>query len=285
MESFKDLSKEIKAALYDRVGDPLISSFVFFFVTWNWRFFYMLVRPGNASTESAIESAISYFDWSSIIAPITFSLLYVFGYSWLRKHVVAYWYMRQTNALNAKRRAENSKLLTQEEGQRLRDQAEDEGRKLIARLEEQTRANTAFREFIVHFAQQWVGRGKGTSTFALYESYTATSGNGVYAITQSGNRVTDVEFSNSQSQKYVYVFERAGMGSHVLGAAEGSIVPVPEIMKNNPAVKKLHFMSTKELLTEEQLSERVAAKQSAITLVQFTRIDEFTAKFDRVTTQ
>ncbi|UOG42060.1 hypothetical protein [Leptospira noguchii] len=70
---FEDLIETIKGKLYERISNPFLFSFTFFFISTNWRFFYKLYMGDSMnSMDSLLEKhPINY------CMPAVYSLLYV----------------------------------------------------------------------------------------------------------------------------------------------------------------------------------------------------------------
>lgn len=69
--------EEAKKALLGRLRDPLVLGYFLGFVTFNWRFFYLLVvHDKDATAVAGIELAANQLTWRSYVVPVIVATVY-----------------------------------------------------------------------------------------------------------------------------------------------------------------------------------------------------------------
>ena len=119
-----DITKNIKATLYDRVTCPFISSYVTAWIVWNWRIILTLLSKLDYSAKLvAIENEIkpeTYF------VPFLGALIYVFIYPWFARGCFFSWQHYVTAKKNIKTNSEAKEKLSAEKANELRKELEAE---------------------------------------------------------------------------------------------------------------------------------------------------------------
>ncbi|UOG50910.1 hypothetical protein [Leptospira noguchii] len=127
----EDLVKSFKASMYDRISDPLISSFFLSLCTWNWKPIFILLKS-KLPVEIRLLYVQSlyfsnYFDYLFAIGPaVTISLFYTFGYPYIKVKVIEFNSMITQKIRYIKEHYENDIKLTIEQSQNLRMKFEAE---------------------------------------------------------------------------------------------------------------------------------------------------------------
>lgn len=127
----EDLVKSFKASMYDRISDPLISSFFLSLCTWNWKPIFILLKSKLPVEIRILYVHSLYFsnccDYLFAIVPaIVFSLIYMFGYPYIKVFVIKFNSMITQKIRNIKEPYENDIKLTIEQSQKLRMKFEAE---------------------------------------------------------------------------------------------------------------------------------------------------------------
>ncbi len=123
-----DLSKSIKAQLYERVSSPLLASFCLSWVAWNYRFVMVIV-----SSVPFVEK-ISYIDThifptnqqvllQGSLYPLLTALFLIFAYPIPAKYVYEYWRKRQRELKEIQQRIDDETPLSREEAREIRREA------------------------------------------------------------------------------------------------------------------------------------------------------------------
>ena len=134
-----DLSKTIKAQLYERINSPLLGSFLLSWATWNYRFIVTLF------SEMSVEKTFIYIDqtlyptwlyasWILFIGPAITAAFLIFIYPYPAKFVYEYARNRQKELKEIQQKIDDETPLTRQEAREIRDIAQ----KRINELEEQT---------------------------------------------------------------------------------------------------------------------------------------------------
>lgn len=129
-----DLSKSIKAQLYERVSSPLLASFVISWAIWNYRFILVLVSSMSAPEKfvyidaQIFPTAQQVFFYGSLYPLIT-ALVLIFIYPIPAKYVYRYWRKRQRDLKEIQQSIDDETPLTKEEARQIRQEA------LIASIE------------------------------------------------------------------------------------------------------------------------------------------------------
>lgn len=123
-----DLSKSIKAQLYERVSSPLLASFCLSWVAWNYRFVMVLV------SSMPFAEKISYIDThifptyqqvllQGSLYPLLTALFLIFAYPIPAKYVYEYWRKRQRELKEIQQRIDDETPLSREEAREIRREA------------------------------------------------------------------------------------------------------------------------------------------------------------------
>lgn len=123
-----DLTKTVKAQLYERANSPLFGAFAISWCAWNYKFLLVLL-----SSMPAIEK-LDYIDshifpsfmgvaLRGVCFPLLSAIVYIYLYPIPAKYVYQYWRNRQKELKGIQQRIEDETPLTQEEARELRRQS------------------------------------------------------------------------------------------------------------------------------------------------------------------
>ena len=123
-----EISKTIKAQLYERASSPLLTSFIFSWLIWNYRFILTLISSLPFHDKiNYIDLAIfpSYFQilTQGIIFPLFTTAFIVFIYPIPAKFVYSYWRKRQRELKEIQQKIDDETPLTKEEARQIRQKA------------------------------------------------------------------------------------------------------------------------------------------------------------------
>lgn len=138
---FDELTKSVKASLYERAISPLFGTFVISWAVWNYKFIFVLISSMPVDEKLDYIDTFIYFDiWSCIligfIYPLITALLFIFIYPYPALYVYKYWQEKQKKLKEAKQSIEDETPLTIEESRNIRRelfQLESEYDKELAR--------------------------------------------------------------------------------------------------------------------------------------------------------
>lgn len=119
-----DLTKEIKAQLYERVRSPLFGTFAFAWAAWNYRSLLAVVSGMTFQEKLAYLDAIypSWWHWATycLAGPLTTAVLLLLTYPYPARWIYQYWANQQKELKKVQQRIEDETPLTQEEAKALR---------------------------------------------------------------------------------------------------------------------------------------------------------------------
>lgn len=133
-----DLTKEIKAQLYERVKSPLFGAFAFSWVGWNYRALLGVVSELHFKERMAYLDGLypTTEDWFNhcVWWPLLTAVLFLVIYPWPARAMYWYWAWQQKELKKVQQRIEDETPLTQEEARALRAVALDQTREFESRL-------------------------------------------------------------------------------------------------------------------------------------------------------
>ncbi|HHQ4736357.1 hypothetical protein [Aeromonas veronii] len=152
---FKELSKSLKASLYERASSPLIGAIAISWVGFNWKaILYMLL------SESKIEDKLSYFGEhysdlnTNLIHPVLIgsaaSILYPF-FAFVPFYV---WEKVQHAQINIKQRLSMSQLLTVEQSLQLREEISEKDKQLRVIIDENQKSKLELNKTIKQLSDE-----------------------------------------------------------------------------------------------------------------------------------
>lgn len=125
---FDDLSKSIKAQLYERVSSPLLASFSLSWAAWNYRFILVIISsmsPGEkiAYIDSQIFQTSQEILLRGTLYPLITALCLIFVYPIPAKYVYQYWRRKQKELKEVQQQIDDETPLTKEEARQIRREA------------------------------------------------------------------------------------------------------------------------------------------------------------------
>jgi len=120
-----EISKSIKADLYERVRSPLFGAFSFSWAVWNWRFLLVLFSDMKVSEKINYMDGTLYYGWLQPIfflsvGPLISALLFIYLYPIPAKYVFKYTKEEQKKLKAIKVEVEDDTPLSQDEHNKLR---------------------------------------------------------------------------------------------------------------------------------------------------------------------
>ena len=131
----EEITKSIKATLYERVGNPLLSSFCIAWAIWNYRFLMLIMSNLNVSEKfSAIDQLYHWWSWNlydfnvsisksfiiTFLGPLVSSIAYIWILPIPTIFFYEIWYKNQITLLRIKQKIEDETPITQAEARKLR---------------------------------------------------------------------------------------------------------------------------------------------------------------------
>lgn len=140
-----DLTKEIKAQLYERARSPLFGAFALAWVGWNNRALMILisdlgVREKLASIDSIYKSNWDWLIWGGIL-PMLSAMAFILLYPYPARWVYGYWATQHKKLKLVQQAIEDETPLTQEEAKALRKASLTQQTELQMQLRELTEFN------------------------------------------------------------------------------------------------------------------------------------------------
>lgn len=137
----EDIITTIKAQLYERAVSPLMGSFIFSWLVWNYKLIILFFSDEDFIEKYRIINEILYASPQdlmllSFIYPLVTAALYLFAYPYPAKYTYQFSRNRQKEISDIKRKVEEETLLTVKESQSLRreiNSLEEEYQKLFSK--------------------------------------------------------------------------------------------------------------------------------------------------------
>jgi predicted RNase H-related nuclease YkuK (DUF458 family) len=171
---FEDLSKTIKAQLYERVRSPLLSSFAMSWAGWNYKFllvaFSAMTSPEKLlfietnvfpTTESVLMNGVAY--------PLLTALALIFIYPIPAKYIYEYSRKRQRELKKIQQRIDDETPLTREEAREVRKEALRAMLDLETELEKRRNETQRLKELVTSMEEQ-IARGTAFQKDASVEA-------------------------------------------------------------------------------------------------------------------
>lgn len=145
-----DLTKEIKAQLYERVKSPLFGAFALSWVGWNYRaILAVLSKMSFPETAAYLDKLYpSNFDWlwHCFGGPLVTATLFLLIYPWPARAMYWYWATQHKKLKKVQQDIEDETPLTQEEATVLRKTSLEQVATLEAKILEQRQLNNELNE-------------------------------------------------------------------------------------------------------------------------------------------
>jgi hypothetical protein len=135
---FDDLTKDIKAQLYERARSPLTGTFIFSWIGWNFRpisiYFSSFTYDEKVAHWNAFYSGNYEPYLSGFVFPFLTSALFIFLYPFPAKWAYHYWHWQHMKIKKIQQQIEDVTPLTQEEANELRKKSIQELTKMQQEL-------------------------------------------------------------------------------------------------------------------------------------------------------
>lgn len=145
-----DLSKEIKAQLYERVKSPLFGAFALSWVAWNYRaLLAVLSKMTFPETLAYLDTLYpSPWHWGGyvIVGPLSTAVLFLVVYPHPARAMYRYWANQHKELKKVQQEIEDETPLTQEEAKALRKTSLEQVSALEAQILEQRQLNNELNE-------------------------------------------------------------------------------------------------------------------------------------------
>ena len=227
MSGFKDVVESLKLRLKERIVDPFLGSFTLSFIGWNWQGFYYLLFVKTSSHDdmvATISVGQQYFNAYSFIVPVGFSLLYLFGYPWIKRLILAHhlrWEAFFSNLIKEKR---GLVAMTSEE---------------VRKLEMNFTHTIETLQTSLNEKNETISKSEGQLR-SLYSEITGTDLNLVAVLGSDsmykepgfylrGDGIKPASGVSQRVEELYYVV--GGTGNALLGVKVGGVIPIPRHMK------------------------------------------------------
>lgn len=125
-----ELTKSIKAALYDRTVSPLFGAFLISWLAWNHRFVVVLLSSMDVAEKFSYIDENIYGTWwplvgNAFLLPLLTALFFIFAYPYPAKYVYEFWRHRQKELKLIRQKIEDETPLTMAESRVLREKLAD----------------------------------------------------------------------------------------------------------------------------------------------------------------
>uniref|UniRef100_Q47D47 Uncharacterized protein n=1 Tax=Dechloromonas aromatica (strain RCB) TaxID=159087 RepID=Q47D47_DECAR len=145
-----DLTKEIKAQLYERVKSPLFGAFAFSWVAWNYRALLALVSDLEFADKMAFIDKAYPTAWElslhGALGPLISALLFLWLYPYPARFMYSYWAKQQKELKKVQQSIEDETPLTQEEANALRKAGFAQAKEYQSQLKELSATNKELEE-------------------------------------------------------------------------------------------------------------------------------------------
>jgi hypothetical protein len=143
---FDDITKEIKAQLYDRARSPLFGGFVFAWVAWNFPSVLAILSDMPFSEKLEFWAKFYGGEWESLsrlfLYPLGSAILFIAVYPFPARWTFHYWHWQHTKLKAIQQNIEDSTPMTQEEVKELRKITLEQQ----TRMQEQLRSVTTINQ-------------------------------------------------------------------------------------------------------------------------------------------
>lgn len=115
----QEIYKSIKATLYDRIENPILSSFLISWFVCNWKIFLALLSPAEGSLAFRIDLIYRHLEyasyWRLLGIPVLATLFWVFVFPFILQYLLPRHYLLQTKLRKMNDDFMAGQLLTREE--------------------------------------------------------------------------------------------------------------------------------------------------------------------------
>jgi len=153
-----DVTKSIKAQLYDRISSPLFSSFLISWAAWNYKF--ILVVLSSASTKEKFALVEIVFPDTRALAlqgavfPLLTALAIIFLYPYPAKYIYKFSRLQHQELKIIQTQIDDATPMTKEEARKLRKEAMATAAELDAQIDKHRAETSHFKERIVSLQKE-----------------------------------------------------------------------------------------------------------------------------------
>lgn len=153
-----DLSKSIKAQLYERVSSPLLASFGISWLAWNYRFVMALISSLSFNEKLAFIDTQIFPTYERVLLqgglyPLATALLLIFVYPIPAKFVYEYWKKRQRDLKEVQQRIDDETPMSREEAREIRREALQASLEFDREIQSKSAEIARLKELIVELQQ------------------------------------------------------------------------------------------------------------------------------------
>lgn len=153
-----DLTKEIKAQLYERVKSPLFGAFALSWVAWNYRPLLavtsgMTFQEKLAYLDSLYPSTLSWLT-CSLGAPLLTAVLFLLAYPYPARWIYRYWANQHKELKKVQQEIEDETPMTQEEAKALRKTSLAQIAEVQAQMRDMSQMNRELNERLKEAAEE-----------------------------------------------------------------------------------------------------------------------------------
>lgn len=132
---FQEFLSGMRNVLSERLVSPLMPAFVISWLVLNYRFVVIVFSDESLPSKLTLIDTVLFPTWTDVllrgfVIPLAAALIYIFAYPYPARWVYGFALSRQRELREARQRAENARVLTVEESQRLRTYYYDRERAL-----------------------------------------------------------------------------------------------------------------------------------------------------------
>src|SRR3989338_8948650 len=127
---FDDVSKTIKAILYDRITSPLFGTFILSWCGWNWRLIILFLTDSSTTVVKKFQFLDSDLYPSNCVTfiygfllPATTTAFFIYIYPWFARKVYGYWRQQQNELKKLQVEKDGEKPLNQKDKEEIMNRA------------------------------------------------------------------------------------------------------------------------------------------------------------------
>ncbi|WP_156919303.1 hypothetical protein [Azovibrio restrictus] len=153
-----ELSKTIKAQLYERVGSPLFSSFAISWACWNYKFILVIISSMGAVEKlnyintHLFNTPLDYLLNGTLLPTVT-ALLIIYVYPIPARHVYEYHRKKQQELKKLQHKIDGETVITKEEKWEIIESAERQKNDYESRIEKLIQDNNLLKNRLAHIEQ------------------------------------------------------------------------------------------------------------------------------------
>lgn len=155
-ESVTEFGTEFKAAMYERIGDKFVRTFIFLSIIYNWKFFAAglnLLFKRSEVDYAYFSEILSKTSYSNLIAPLVGTIAFIVFYPWIRLVIVYYVEYMEAKIMNSRNKARKERLLTESECKELYKELERANRYNYQRKDYESDLNKLKEELVKYYKE------------------------------------------------------------------------------------------------------------------------------------